>query len=316
MRVAVPSISFCQTQSLRDELSAAYPEVRFNDTLKRLSEEQLVEFLDGCEAAIMGLEPLTEQMLERLPDLKIISRMGVGVDNIDVELLNKFGIRIGWTGGTNRHSVAELTICFAIAAMRHVGPLSHAMRMAERPHHRMGRQIGGRVFGLHGCGNVGKEVIKLLKPFGCKILVCDIREYPDFYREYDVEPVSMNELLTRSEIVSLHIPLSDATRGLYTADALDKLSPDSILINTCRGGIVDEIALKERLHDGRIGAACFDAFAVEPPTDDDLLNAPNFLCTPHIGGSAEEARLAMGRAAIDGVADNFIPERGKPPFVD
>ncbi len=316
MRVAVPSISFSQTPTLRDELLAAYPDARFNDTLKRLTEEQLLEFLDGCEAAIMGLEPLTERMLERLPDLRIISRMGVGVDNISAQLLNKFGIRIGWTGGTNRDSVAELTICFAIAAMRHIGPLNHAMRMAERPHHRMGRQIGGRVFGLHGCGNVGKAVVKLLKPFGCKVLACDIRDYPEFYREHGVEAVSLDELLARSEIVSLHIPLNDATRGLYSAEMLDKLGPDSVLLNTCRGGIVDETALKERLYDGRIRAACFDAFAVEPPTDDELLNAPNFLCTPHIGGSAEEARIAMGRAAIYGLSDNFVPEQGKPPFVD
>jgi phosphoglycerate dehydrogenase-like enzyme len=316
MRVAVPSISFCQNQTLRAELLAAYPDTRFNETFRRLTAHELIEFLDGRDAAIMGLEPLTEQMLQQLPVLKVISRMGVGVDNISVELLNKFDIRIGWTGGTNRHSVAELTICFAIAAMRHVGPLNHAMRMAERPHHLMGRQIGGRVFGLHGCGNVGKEVVRLLKPFGCKVLACDIRDYGAFYRDHDVEPVSMDEMLARSEIVSLHLPLSDTTRGLYSAEVLDKLLPGAVLLNTCRGGIVDETALKQRLQDGKIAAACFDAFAVEPPTDDELLNAPNFLCTPHIGGSAEEARMAMGRAAIDGLANNFVPERGKPPFVD
>ena len=89
---------------------------------------------------------------------------------------------------------------------------------------------------------------------------------------------------------------------------------DAVLINTCRGGIIDEYALKERLMDGRLAAACIDAFAVEPPADDELLNAPNFLCTPHIGGSAEEARLAMGKAAIDGIEDNFLPEPGVFPF--
>ncbi len=314
LRVAVPSISFCQTETLRRELLETYPDTRFNDAGRRLSEAELVEFLARRDAAIMGLEPLNERMLDQLPELKLISRMGVGVDNVDPDLLNRYGVRIGWTGGTNRHSVAELTISFAIAALRHVGPLYHEMRTGNRPRHRMGRHLRGRCVGLHGCGNVGKEVVKLLAPFECRVLACDIRDYDEFYRVHGVEAVSMDELLERSEVLSLHLPLNSGTSGLYGAEALDRLGPDCVLINTCRGGIVDEAALRERLLDGRIGAACFDVFLVEPPVDDELLNAPNFLCTPHIGGSAEEARLEMGRAAIRGLSENFIPEIGKAPF--
>ena len=115
-------------------------------------------------------------------------------------------------------------------------------------------------------------------------------------------------------VLSLHVPLNDTTRGLYDAETLDRIQSGAVLINTCRGNIVDEQALKERLCDGRLAAACMDAFAVEPPTDDELLNAPNFFATPHIGGSAEEARLEMGRAAIRGLTENALPERGVPPF--
>ena len=146
------------------------------------------------------------------------------------------------------------------------------------------------------------------------ILAHDIRDYPDFYTEYGVTPVSFDELVERSEVLSLHIPLDDTTRNLYSVNVLDRMRSDAVLINTCRGGIIDEPALKARLLDGRLAAACIDVFAVEPPTDDELLNAPNFLCTPHIGGSAEEARMAMGQAAIDGIADNFLPEPGVFPF--
>ena len=124
----------------------------------------------------------------------------------------------------------------------------------------------------------------------------------------------MDLLGARSEVLSLHLPLTETTRGLYSPDVLDRLRRDCVLINTCRGGIVDEAALEALLRDGRISAACFDVFAVEPLTDMALLDAPNFLCTPHIGGSAEEARLAMGRAAIEGLAETFVPERGRPPF--
>jgi phosphoglycerate dehydrogenase-like enzyme len=313
-RVAVPSISFCQTEALRDELLDAYPDTRFNDTGRRMSDDELVMFLTGRDAAIMGLENLTADMLDRLPELKIISRMGVGLDNVDPAMLRDRGIRVGWTGGTNSRSVAELAIAFMVCSLRHVAPLYAAMRDDERPRQQMGRHLGGRVVGLHGCGHVGKEVARLLQPWGCTIIACDLQEFPDFYAEHGVEAVTMEQLVECSEVLSLHIPLDDSTRGLYSADVLDQLRPDAVLINTCRGGIIDENALKERLLDGRIAAACFDAFAVEPPTDNRLLTAPNFLCTPHIGGSAYEARLAMGRAAISGIADNFLPEPGVFPF--
>ena len=124
----------------------------------------------------------------------------------------------------------------------------------------------------------------------------------------------MDALLARSEVLSLHLPLNRATRGMYTAAVLDRLRPDCVLINTCRGGIVDEAALKALLKAERIAAACFDVFAVEPPVDDELLNLPNLLATPHIGGSAAEARLTMGRAAIRGLSENFLPEPGVYPF--
>ena len=314
MRVAVPSISFSQHETLRAELLAEFPDTKFNEESRRQSEAELTEWLKGCDAAIMGLEPLTASMLDQLPDLKVISRMGVGVDNVDPDLLRERGIRMGWTGGTNSLSVAELTISFAIAALRHMAPLNHEMRAGERPRHRMGRHLSGRVVGLHGCGHVGKQVVRLLRPFECTVLACDIRDYPDFYAEYGVTPVSMGDLLQRAEVLSLHVPLNDTTRGLYDAETLDRIQLGAVLINTCRGNIVDEQALKERLCDGRLAAACMDAFAVEPPTDDELLNAPNFFATPHIGGSAEEARLEMGRAAIRGLTENALPERGVPPF--
>ncbi len=313
-RIAIPSISFCQTESLRQAVLEKYPDTRFNEEARRMTDDELVVFLSGRDAAIMGLENLTADMLDQLPELKIISRMGVGLDNVDPAMLRDRGIRIGWTGGTNRRSVAELMVAFSVCALRHVGPLYAAMRNGERPRHQMGRHLSGRIVGLHGCGNIGKDVVRLLQAWGCEILAHDLLDFPEFYNEFGVTPVSFEDLITRSEVLSLHIPLDDTTRGLYSAEVLDLMRDDAVLINTCRGGIIDEYALKQRLMEGRLAAACIDAFAVEPPTDDELLNAPNFLCTPHIGGSAEEARLAMGKAAIDGIQDNFLPKPGVFPF--
>lgn len=314
MRVAVPCHAFCRHETLRKELLAVCDDVQFNDRFVRFDEPSLVEWFTGCDAAIVALEPITEPLLAASPQLRVISKYGVGIDNLDAAALCRHGIRLGWQGGTNALSVAELTLCFAIAGLRHVGVTSAAIRAGDRPGAEMGRHLSSRVFGIHGCGHVGKQLVRLLASFGCEILACDIIDDLEFYGAHNVTAVDFDTLVERSEVLSLHLPLTAKTRNLYDSAVLDRLRPDCILINTCRGGIVDEAALRETLLKGRISAACFDVFALEPPTDTGLLSLPNFLATPHIGGSAEEARLAMGRAAIRGLFDNAVPQLGCPPF--
>jgi D-3-phosphoglycerate dehydrogenase len=195
-----------------------------------------------------------------------------------------------------------------IAGLRWVAPLSLAMRKGERPRTRIGRSLTGRVVGLHGCGHIGKEVVRLLKPFGCTIITHDIRDYPDFYRANGVTPVGLDELLERAEVLSLHIPRSPATENLYDAATLSRLRPDCVLVNTCRGGIVNEEALLDRLESGGLVAACLDVFAHEPPDNDRLLRHPNLLSTPHTGASTREARIAMVEAALRGLHEGELVE--------
>jgi D-3-phosphoglycerate dehydrogenase len=187
-------------------------------------------------------------------------------------------------------------------------PLNVAMRAGERPRLRNGRFLTGRVVGIHGCGHIGKEVVRLLQPFGCTILACDIKDYGDFYRQWNVTPVSHDELLARSEVLTLHLPKTHLTRGLYSREVLGKLRKDCVLINTCRGEIVDEDALLARLDSGDLTAACFDVFAIEPAQNDRLLNHPNMLATPHIGASTEETRLILVRAALARLTDARVVE--------
>ncbi len=156
----------------------------------------------------------------------------------------------------------------------------------------------------------------MLQPVGCNVLACDIRDRSEFYLRHGVTAVSFGKLLERSEVLSIHLTVTSRTRGLYDAAVLDELRRDCVLVNTARGRIVDDVARKQRLRDGRIAAAGFDAFAVEPPTDDELLNLPNFVATPHIGAASEEARWRMGITAIEGLTDNFLPEIGIHPFED
>jgi len=318
MRVAVPAISFCQQPELVARLLEQHPDARINRECvpHYRSEEETIAFLEGCEAAIVSFEPINDRVLSELPDLKVVSKLGVGLDRIDPAAMRKHGVRLGWTAGVNRTAVAELTIALMLASLRLIVPLNLAIRHGERPLQRLGRQLTGRVVGIHGCGNIGKEVVRLLQPFDCTVLACDIKDYPDFYLKHDVEPVSFDAMLGRSEIVSIHLPVTRLTLGLYDEKVFSKLRKDAILINTARGRMVDESALKQCLSAGKIAGAAFDAFAVEPPEDDELLRLPNFIATPHIGASTAEARWLMGTTAIEGLTDNFLPEPGVYPFED
>jgi len=306
VRVAVCSRSFSNNPVLRAELLARYQHVTFNDGGLQLKGDSLIEFLQGHGKAITGLELIDEYVLTRLPELKVISKYGVGLDMIDTAAMCAHGKRLGWTGGVNRRSVSELVISFAIAMLRHV-PAAYREVLSGTWHQHVGEHLSGRTVGIIGCGHIGKDLVKLLKGFDCPILVNDIRDYPDFYVANDIEAVSLEELLERSDIVTLHVPLDESTRCMLDAQRLALLKPAAVLINLARGELVDEMALKHMLKDQRLAAAAFDVFAVEPPQDKELLSLPNFLVTPHLGGSAHEAILAMGRAAIVGLDVNHIP---------
>ena len=314
LRVAAASPSFCEHPALCAELRALFPDARLNASLRRLHGDELVDFLRGSDVAIVGLESMTASVIARLPELKIIAKLGTGVDMLDAAAMAARNIRLGWKPGANALSIAELVIAFALVALRNMGATNLALRQRGDLTRRMGRLLSGRVFGLHGCGHIGQHVVRLLAPFGCQVLACDIADRTAFYAAHAVQSVGFDELLERSEVLSLHIPLTPATRGLYGREVLARLRPDCVLINTARGELVDEAALHERLATGALAGACADVFASEPAFDSPLIALPNFFGTPHIGGSAAEARLAMGRIAIQGIFDNFVPVPGAPPF--
>ena len=305
-KVAVCSRSFSRNPVLCAELLARYTQVTFNDVGAQLAGDSLVDFLKGHEKAITALEVIDDYVLSRLPDLQVIGKYGVGLDMIDLAAMRAHGKRLGWTGGVNKRSVSELVISFAIAMLRHVMAANREVLAGTWRQH-VGGYLSGRTVGVIGCGHIGKDLVSLLKPFGCPVLVHDIVDYPEFYARHAIEPVTLEELLARSDVVTLHVPLDDSTRELLSAERLALLRPTAILINTARGGLVDEIALKKMLQNQRLAAAGFDVFAQEPPQDAQLLSLPNFLATPHIGGSAAEAILAMGRAAINGLDEHDLP---------
>jgi phosphoglycerate dehydrogenase-like enzyme len=309
-RLGVSADHITRNPAMRQEVLNVHPNAKFPDIQHRLNEDELIDFLRDCDAAIIGFEPVTERVLTALPNLKIISKYGNGCETFDFEAMKRHGVRFGYTWGVNKLAVAELTLGFMLMGLRWVMPLNIAMRTGERPGIRNGRFLTGRVVGIHGCGNIGKEVVRLLQPFGCTILACDIKHYADFYKQWNVTPVSFDELLARSEVLTLHLPKTRQTLGLYSREALGKLQKGCVLVNTCRGGIVDEDSLLDRLDSGALMAACFDVFAIEPAQNDRLLRHPNMLAAPHIGASTEETRLILVRAAIKGLTNArvVVPE--------
>jgi phosphoglycerate dehydrogenase-like enzyme len=300
--IAVCSRSFSQNPILRQELLTQFSDVRFNEKGKQLSGDELVEFLKGAEKAIIALESLDESILSKLPDLRVIGKFGVGLDKIDFSSLKKFNVKMGWTPGVNAQGVAELTLMMAMSALRNMHVSDRMVREGQWKQI-SGRQLSSITYGILGCGHVGKALAKLLRSFGCKVLVCDILSQPHFYNSHGITEVSLSELFSSSDLLSIHIPKNKRTEKIVNRNLLQSMKKRSVLINTARGGIVDEAAVLELLNTGHLAGAGFDVFENEPPTNRDLIQHPHFISTGHIGGSSEEAVLAMGRAAIRGLTD-------------
>jgi len=298
--LVVASRSFSKHSILRNEVLKRYPDAKFNDEGLTFDGKSLSNFLQGYEKAITALEKIDEKLLSELPELKVIGKFGVGLDMLDLNAMKKYGVKLGWRGGVNKRSVSELVVSFAINLLHRVAYANAEVRNGEW-YQVKGRQLSDCTVGIIGCGHIGKDLVKLLKPFNCNILVNDILDFKDFYQENNVSPVRIEELLKKSDIVTLHLPLNNTTENILSKERLKMLKDDSILINLARGGLVDERSLKKMLLEKKIAGAALDVFAIEPPTDTEFALMDNVLVTPHIGGSTEEAILAMGMAAIDGL---------------
>ena len=304
--LVIASRSFSKHPVLRKEVLKRYPDAKFNDKGLSLNGNSLIEFLDGYEKAITALEKIDDSILKHLPDLKVIGKYGVGLDMIDLRAMKRYGVNLGWTGGVNKRSVSELVISYSIALL-HRTIFANAEVRKGRWYQVKGRQLSDCTVGIIGCGHVGKDLVELLQPFNCKILANDVLDFKDFYKKYEVTSVGLEELIRKSDIVTLHLPLNKSTQNILDSDKLSLLKNDAVLINLARGGLIDEVALKELLNNNKIAGAALDVFEVEPPVDPSFATMDNVLITPHIGGSTEEAILAMGMAAIEGLENSEDP---------
>jgi phosphoglycerate dehydrogenase-like enzyme len=290
--VAITPRSFRATPGPHlDLLGESGLEVRFPEQERPLSEGEMAELVCGCAGLIVGVDPVSRPVLEAGP-LRVVVKYGSGTDNIDLAAANAIGAKVSSTPAANARSVAELALGLLVALARHIALHDRLIRdgsWTRRP----GIELAGKRLGVVGYGAVGRETARLAAAIGMEVIAHD-----PFVSEADVELVDLETLLASADAVTLHVALDESTRGLIGAEALARMRPEALLVNTARGGIVDEAALAEALASGRLAGAALDVFADEPPAASPLLALENVVLSPHAGAATTEATRRAGVQAV------------------
>ncbi len=276
------------------------------DVKPDVTPEELLEIIPDYEALVVrSRTKVRKPLLEKAKNLKLIVRGGVGIDNIDVEDAKNAGIEVRNTPAASSASVAELAVGHMFSLARHIPRGTASLKTGEWIKKKLkGIELSGKTLGIIGIGRIGKETAKKATALGMNVIA-----YDPYVKETDVEGVSFvspDELLSKSDFISLHLPHNEKTHHLISSEQLSKMKGNAYLVNCARGGIVDEDALYDALSSGKIAGAAFDVFEAEPPVDNKLLTLDNFFCTPHIGASTNEGQARVG----DEVA-KIINEFGK-----
>ena len=303
MNIVVPVKTFSKNNILVNELLEKFPNSKLNTKAQVFNEKELVEFIYGYDVMICGLEKIGEELLKACPSIKLIVKYGVGLDNIDFDACNRYKVKVLFEKGINKKSVAELTVGFILSLNRNI--YSTCIELKSNIWNKSGgSDLNGKTVGIIGVGNIGKQVIKLLKPFDCRILVNDVINQDEYYNNQNVEKVSKEELLKHSDIISVHTPLNAEMHHFFNKDKFQLMKKESILINTARGSIIKTEDLVYALENECIKGAALDVYEEEPPFNLNIVHLPNLICTPHIGGNSIESVLAMGRSAINLIVQN------------
>ena len=303
LTIGVTTIAFSSNEVLVSYLtSIGFKEVKVNKEGRRFSRAELITFLKDCDIAIVGLDTIDSELLLHLPKLKVISKYGVGLDNIDINACDKNGIEILHKKGVNRRSVSEMALGFMLGLSRNLYYTSNLLKNGQWKKNG-GRLLTDKKIGIIGVGNIGKDLISLLKPFSCDIYAHDIIDQKSYYRQNDITLTDPEFIFRNVDILTIHTPLTESTVNMVNRQTLSMMRPTSFLINTARAAIVNQMDLKWALQNNIIAGAAIDVYDTEPPTDAELLTLPNLINTPHIGGNAKEAVEAMGFSAIDNIID-------------
>ncbi|MGZ7084693.1 MAG: phosphoglycerate dehydrogenase [Ilumatobacteraceae bacterium] len=274
--------------------------IRLEPKLGARTSTELIALLRDAVAVIASNDPFSADVFDACPNLKVIARTGVGVDAIDVPAATRAGVMIATAPGTNEETVADHTLALMLALVRRL--VEHDRSLREHRWDRAGgitpNDLVGATVGVIGSGAIGRGVIRRVLAFGSRVLVCDpvLTAAPE-----GTELVTLDQLLSQSDVVTLHVPLLEQTRGLIGARELALMRPTAVLVNASRGHIADEAALADALRNHRLAAAGLDVFAEEPPFASELLDLPNVIVTPHVAGISHRAIAAMNEVATRSV---------------
>lgn len=274
----------------------------------RLTEADLLPLVGDADAIIAGTEPITARVLDAAPRLKIVARRGVGLDSVDLEAATARGVVVTVTAGVVADAVADHAMALLLAAARRIAWLDRRMK-AGAWDRAVSTDVWGKTLGLIGFGAIGRAVAKRAAGFGMEILAYDVAPDEAAARALGVRLCALDDLLARSDFVSVHVPLLPTTRGLIGEAALARMKPGAILINTSRGPVVDEAALLRALQSGRLAGAGLDVFAEEPPVDWTLVGLDQVVATPHVASHTRETLVRMERACAEAVLAVLRGER-------
>jgi D-3-phosphoglycerate dehydrogenase len=292
-RVVISSSSFKLENNPGIELlRGAGLEITTNPFGRKLTETEIDDLLDVPVVGLLaGVEPLTAEVIANAAGLRVISRLGVGLDNVDLEAAKRREIPVYSTPDAPVDAVVEMTIGLILATLRHIPQSDRAVRAGDWPRSK-GHLLKASTLGILGLGRIGRRVAQVCRGFGTRVIAHD----PEVRDPQDAEWTELPGLLAEADILSLHLPHSAATHHLMGRETLSTMKRGSILINTARGGLVDEAALADSLRQGQLAAAGLDVFETEPYSGE-LLTFPQVVLTPHLASSAIESRDAMEREA-------------------
>jgi phosphoglycerate dehydrogenase-like enzyme len=283
-------------------LAGAGFEFVYPNTSVQMTEADLMGTLQGVSASLAGSEPYTRKVFEAFPQLKVVARVGVGYDAVDVQAATENGVVVGTAPGTNQDSVSEHCFMLLLALTRNLIRQHNPIRDGNWPR-AANLPVRGRTLGLVGLGRIGKSMTKRALAFGMKVIAYE--PFPDhtFVETHGVKLLSLDDLLREADFVSLHLPAMEGTFKLINAARLKLMKPTAFLINTARGAVVDEPALYEALRDKKIAGAGLDVFEEEPPRPDNpILKLDNVVMTAHTAGVDTQSRDDMARKAAECIA--------------
>lgn len=307
-KVFISTSSFAQYDSLPIRLLVTEGmEVQLNPYKRKLMLDECLDLYKDIDGLVAGTEALTAEVLRSAEKLKVISRCGTGVDSIDREVAAELGIKIFTTPDAPTQAVAELTIGLMLDLLRTISEQSNQLKLGKWKQG-MGYLLSGKTLGILGLGRIGKRVVELTQPFNLKYIAWDVSPDRQFASRFNIELTSLGKLLRKADIVTIHLPYTLELEGVIGDRELSLMKQEAFLLNTARGGLVDETALYKALKEGEISGAALDTFEQEPYTGP-LRQVDNVILTPHIGSYAREARVEMEVQAAKNLIEGLREER-------